>query len=179
MIPVPSGVQVWLVTDHTHMRNYAEPTIMRSARREVAARRGFLVCLTLHNTACVRPRSAWPGACRAPESGRASARRRHGGERSELLCRIGAKVDSVFCRLACPSHSETFRTSRSPEGIAQVWRSTCGLTPLPAIEGALRAAVATCLVSPRVELERMIEGCSHGRVNAAVSSKCSPITDSA
>ena len=30
MIPVPTGVRVWLATGHTDMRNYAEPTIMRS-----------------------------------------------------------------------------------------------------------------------------------------------------
>jgi hypothetical protein len=32
MIPVPSGVRVWLATGHTDMRNYAERTIMQSAR---------------------------------------------------------------------------------------------------------------------------------------------------
>jgi hypothetical protein len=30
MIPVPSGVQVWLATGHTDMRNYAERSIMQS-----------------------------------------------------------------------------------------------------------------------------------------------------
>jgi transposase len=33
MIPVPSGVQVWLATGHTDMRNYAERTIMLSPRQ--------------------------------------------------------------------------------------------------------------------------------------------------
>jgi hypothetical protein len=42
MIPVPSGARVWLAAGHTDMRNYAERTIMQSARRDVAARRGFL-----------------------------------------------------------------------------------------------------------------------------------------
>src|SRR5262249_49801984 len=54
-------------------RNYAERTIMRSPRREVAARRGFLVSLTPHNSACARPCSAWPGACQVRGSDRASA----------------------------------------------------------------------------------------------------------
>ncbi|MBV8341041.1 MAG: IS66 family transposase [Gammaproteobacteria bacterium] len=40
-------------------RNYEERTIMRSPRREFAARRGFLVGFTPHN-ACARPWSAWP-----------------------------------------------------------------------------------------------------------------------
>ena len=52
-------------------RNYAERTIMRSPRREVAARRGFLVSLTPHNSACARPCSAWPGACQVRGSDRA------------------------------------------------------------------------------------------------------------
>jgi len=39
----------------------------------VAARRGFLASLTRHNSACVRPFPAWPGACRTRGSGRASA----------------------------------------------------------------------------------------------------------
>jgi hypothetical protein len=33
MIAIPSGVQVWLATGHTDMRNYAERTIMLSRRR--------------------------------------------------------------------------------------------------------------------------------------------------
>jgi hypothetical protein len=41
-------------------RNYAARTIMRSWRREVAARRGFLIDLTPHNGSCARPCSAWP-----------------------------------------------------------------------------------------------------------------------
>jgi len=41
-------------------RNYAERTIMQSARRDVAARRGFLAGLTPHISVCVRPCSAWP-----------------------------------------------------------------------------------------------------------------------
>ena len=32
MIPIPSGVRVWLATGHTDMRRYAEHTIMRSPR---------------------------------------------------------------------------------------------------------------------------------------------------
>ena len=32
MIPLPTGVRVWLATGHTDMRNYVEPTIMLSAR---------------------------------------------------------------------------------------------------------------------------------------------------
>ena len=30
MIPVPSGVRVWLAAGHTDMRRYAEWTVMRS-----------------------------------------------------------------------------------------------------------------------------------------------------
>ena len=37
-------------------RNYAQRTVMRSARRDVAARRGFLSGLTPHISACARPR---------------------------------------------------------------------------------------------------------------------------
>jgi len=33
MIPLPAGVQVWLATGHTDMRNYAERTIMLSPER--------------------------------------------------------------------------------------------------------------------------------------------------
>jgi hypothetical protein len=33
MIPVPSGIQVWLATGYTDMRNCAERTIMLSPRR--------------------------------------------------------------------------------------------------------------------------------------------------
>jgi hypothetical protein len=33
MIPVPSGVHVWLASGHTDMRNYAERTIMLSPGR--------------------------------------------------------------------------------------------------------------------------------------------------
>lgn len=32
MIPVPSGVRVWLATGHTDMRNCAEQSVMRSPR---------------------------------------------------------------------------------------------------------------------------------------------------
>jgi hypothetical protein len=32
MMIVPAGVKVYLALDYTDMRNYAEPTIMRSAR---------------------------------------------------------------------------------------------------------------------------------------------------
>ena len=78
MIPVPSqtasgAVRVWLATGHTDMRNYAARTIMPSARRDVVARRGFLVGLTQHNSACVLPRSTWPEACLVRGSDRASA----------------------------------------------------------------------------------------------------------
>ena len=41
-------------------RNYAEGTVMRSLRREVAARRSFLAGLTQHISACDRPYRAWP-----------------------------------------------------------------------------------------------------------------------
>ena len=34
MIPVPSGVRVWLAVGRTDMRNYAERTIMWSPRHE-------------------------------------------------------------------------------------------------------------------------------------------------
>jgi hypothetical protein len=30
MIPIPSGVRVWIATGHTDMRRYAERRIMRS-----------------------------------------------------------------------------------------------------------------------------------------------------
>jgi hypothetical protein len=60
MIPVPAGVRVWLATGHTDMRNYAQPTVMLSPQRDVAARRGFLAGLTPHILGCARPCSAWP-----------------------------------------------------------------------------------------------------------------------
>jgi RNA-directed DNA polymerase len=34
---------------------YAERTVMQSPRREDTARRGYLVCITQHNGACVQP----------------------------------------------------------------------------------------------------------------------------
>jgi hypothetical protein len=41
MIPLPTGVRVWLATGYTDMRNYAERAIMRSPRRNVAAAAAF------------------------------------------------------------------------------------------------------------------------------------------
>jgi transposase len=35
MIPIPSGVRVWIATGHTDMRRYVERTIMQSPRRSV------------------------------------------------------------------------------------------------------------------------------------------------
>ena len=37
MIPVPTGVRVWLATGHTDMRNYVECQIMRSPQRQSLA----------------------------------------------------------------------------------------------------------------------------------------------
>ena len=53
-------IQVLVATKPVDFRNYAERTIMQSPRRDVAARRGFLVGFTPHISAFVRPRSAWP-----------------------------------------------------------------------------------------------------------------------
>jgi hypothetical protein len=53
MLIPPGPVRVLLATKPVDFRNYAERTIMQSARRDVAARRGFLVGLTPHNSACV------------------------------------------------------------------------------------------------------------------------------
>jgi hypothetical protein len=36
MIPVPSGMRVWLAVGHTDMRRYAESEIMLSPQRPVA-----------------------------------------------------------------------------------------------------------------------------------------------
>jgi hypothetical protein len=55
MIPLPTGVRVWLATGYADMRNYAERTIMRSPRRQVVAGRGFLDGITPHNSACAPP----------------------------------------------------------------------------------------------------------------------------
>jgi len=41
MIPMPSGVQVWLATGHTDMRNYAERMIMQSPRGADCRRLGL------------------------------------------------------------------------------------------------------------------------------------------
>jgi hypothetical protein len=49
MIPIPSGVQVWLATGHTDMRNYAECTIMLSPGRRTRSRRDRGMVLTRHN----------------------------------------------------------------------------------------------------------------------------------
>jgi hypothetical protein len=43
MIPVPTGVRVWLATGHTDMRNYAERTVMLSW---LLADRGFSLLST-------------------------------------------------------------------------------------------------------------------------------------
>ena len=49
MIPIPSGVRVWLATGHTDMRRYAERRIMRSPQWKSERRRGFSVCAARHN----------------------------------------------------------------------------------------------------------------------------------
>jgi len=41
MIPIPSGVRVWLATGRTDMRRYAECMIMRSPQQRLACRCGF------------------------------------------------------------------------------------------------------------------------------------------
>ena len=58
MIAVPAGVKVLIAAKPVDFRNYTAHTIMRSWRREVAARRGFLIDLTPHNWTCARPCSA-------------------------------------------------------------------------------------------------------------------------
>jgi hypothetical protein len=65
MLVPPWPVRVLVAIKPIDFRNYAAPTIMRSWRREVTARRGFLIDLTPHNWSCARPCSAWPLACRA------------------------------------------------------------------------------------------------------------------
>jgi hypothetical protein len=60
MLIPPGPVRVLVATKPVDFRNYAEHTIMRSWRREVAARRGFLIDLTPHNWSCARPCSALP-----------------------------------------------------------------------------------------------------------------------
>jgi hypothetical protein len=46
MIPMPTGVRVWLATGHTDMRNYAEPRIMRSPGGLSVTWAGFGGCQT-------------------------------------------------------------------------------------------------------------------------------------
>jgi hypothetical protein len=43
MIPIASGVKVWIATGHTDMRRYAEHWIMRSPRQRMTRRRGLVV----------------------------------------------------------------------------------------------------------------------------------------
>jgi hypothetical protein len=49
MIPIPSGVRVWIATGHTDMRRYAERSVMRSPQWENEQRRGFGVGAAQHN----------------------------------------------------------------------------------------------------------------------------------
>lgn len=49
MLTTPAGLMIYVAIRPVDFRNYAEPTIMRSARREVGARRGLLAYLTPHN----------------------------------------------------------------------------------------------------------------------------------
>ena len=49
MIPIPTGVRVWLATGHTDMRCYAERRIMRSRQWKGKRRSGFSVCAARHN----------------------------------------------------------------------------------------------------------------------------------
>ena len=60
MIMPGAEIQVLVATKPVDFRNYAEGTVMRSLRREVAARRSFLAGLTQHISACDRPYRAWP-----------------------------------------------------------------------------------------------------------------------
>jgi hypothetical protein len=60
MMLAGTELQVLVARRPVDFRNYAERTIMWGPRQEVAARRGFLVGLTPHNSAYVRPYSAWP-----------------------------------------------------------------------------------------------------------------------
>ena len=60
MIMPGTEIQVLVATKPVDFRNYAERTIMRSARRDVASHRWFLVGITPHISACARSRSAWP-----------------------------------------------------------------------------------------------------------------------
>ena len=70
MIPIPSGVRVWLAVGRTDMRNYAERTIMWSPRRRCYRRRGFRGGITSHNSLVGRRCSAWRSACRVLGNGR-------------------------------------------------------------------------------------------------------------
>ena len=60
MIMPGTELQVLVARKPVDFRNYAEPTIMQSARREVSARRGFLAGLTPYNPLFARPCSALP-----------------------------------------------------------------------------------------------------------------------
>jgi len=52
----PMGKLVFQVTGaFAEFERYVESMVMQSPRREEAARRGFLVCVTRHNWACAQP----------------------------------------------------------------------------------------------------------------------------
>src|SRR5262245_36991858 len=87
-----------------YLQSYAERTYTESAAGSYG-RRGFLVDLTPHNSACASPCSAWPQTGTPPECvsvstelvGCAEApglqrRRRHHAKLFELLGRIGTQV---------------------------------------------------------------------------------------
>ena len=60
MIMPGTELQVLVATRPVDFRNYAVRTVMRSLRREIAARRSFRAGLTQHISACDRPSRAWP-----------------------------------------------------------------------------------------------------------------------
>jgi hypothetical protein len=67
--------------------------MMLSTRRDVAARRGFLVGLTPPNRLASGRTQHGQELVGSAEAARLQSRRRHGGERFKLLSRIGAQVD--------------------------------------------------------------------------------------
>ena len=60
MIMPGTELQVLVATKPIDFRNYAERTIMQSARQDVASCRGFIAPLTPHISACALPCSASP-----------------------------------------------------------------------------------------------------------------------
>jgi hypothetical protein len=72
MIALPAGVKVWLVAGATDMRNYAEPSVMRSCRCRACSLQDIPSTTTVHNNAACPCESA--SEARAVYRERGSAR---------------------------------------------------------------------------------------------------------